>query len=164
MGPQNEFYLIPVILNRTMVHLHNSPYIPTTGIAREHCTLPPSFSTYILSTYRDMFNLPNKKGFEAVMHFLFNKLDPAKCKEEFRWVINFFCFHTILPSLEAHLSCAVYRNCWPVTDKKDEAQFRKVCNNWLSQIAEVSVFGVVLVERTFSLIQNLDALILALLG
>jgi len=31
------------------------------------------------------------------------------------------------------------RDCWPVTDKKDEMKFRKKCGNWLEQIIHVSV-------------------------
>ena len=30
------------------------------------------------------------------------------------------------------------RDCWPVYDKKQEAQFRKVCSNWLAKISKVS--------------------------
>jgi HAUS augmin-like complex subunit 6 len=60
---------------------------------------------------RDMFVLPNKKGMEVVMHFLFNRLDSHLCYEEFR-------------------------DCWPVLDKKQEQQFRKTCTLWLSRIAK----------------------------
>jgi len=31
------------------------------------------------------------------------------------------------------------RDCWPVTDKKDEMKFRKKCSSWLEQIIHVSV-------------------------
>jgi len=31
------------------------------------------------------------------------------------------------------------RDCWPVTDKKDEQLFRKKCTSWLEQIVRVSV-------------------------
>ncbi|XP_070543417.1 HAUS augmin-like complex subunit 6 [Ptychodera flava] len=58
----------------------------------------------------DMFKVPNKKAFEVVMHFLFKKLDPVMAKEQFR-------------------------DCWPVTDKKQEQLFRKNVNNWLTHIA-----------------------------
>lgn len=33
-----------------------------------------------------MFNLPNKAGSEAVLYFLFNRLNPSLCKEQFRYV------------------------------------------------------------------------------
>ncbi|KAI0223947.1 hypothetical protein LSAT2_024989 [Lamellibrachia satsuma] len=60
---------------------------------------------------KDMFDLPNKKAFEVVMYFLFERLSPTKCRNEFR-------------------------DCWPVQDKKSEHEFRKVCNNWLMQISK----------------------------
>ncbi len=33
-----------------------------------------------------MFVLPNKKAFEVIMYFLFEKLNPAVAREEFRSV------------------------------------------------------------------------------
>lgn len=33
-----------------------------------------------------MFNLPNKAGSEAVLYFLFGRLNPSLCKEQFRYV------------------------------------------------------------------------------
>jgi len=35
---------------------------------------------------REMFSLPNKTGFELVIHFLFSCLDPARCHDHFRSV------------------------------------------------------------------------------
>lgn len=32
-----------------------------------------------------MFSLPNKRGFEVVMQFLFERLNPALSRERFRW-------------------------------------------------------------------------------
>ena len=60
----------------------------------------------------DMFALPNKKGFEIVFYYLFNKLNPVRCNE-------------------------LFRHCWPVIDKKKaEALFRKTCNSWLTEIVK----------------------------
>ncbi|GFR64790.1 HAUS augmin-like complex subunit 6 [Elysia marginata] len=64
---------------------------------------------YHIPFSKDMFNLPNKAGSEAVLHFLFDRLNPSLFKEQFR-------------------------DCWPVVDRKAEMQFRKVCNTWLSSI------------------------------
>lgn len=64
---------------------------------------------YHITFSKDMFNLPNKAGSEAVLHFLFDRLNPTLFKEQFR-------------------------DCWPVLDRKAEMQFRKVCNTWLSSI------------------------------
>ncbi|XP_072167455.1 uncharacterized protein [Diadema setosum] len=58
---------------------------------------------------KDMFALPNKKCFEVVMHFLFHKLNPAMAQDKFRY-------------------------CWPIFDKKQEQNFRKVVYNWLSEV------------------------------
>ncbi|XP_069138620.1 HAUS augmin-like complex subunit 6 isoform X2 [Argopecten irradians] len=68
-------------------------------------------ASYSLPFNKDMFNLPNKKGAEVVLHFLFNKLNPIMCREEFR-------------------------DCWPVLDKQQEQQFRRTCHNWLVNIAK----------------------------
>ncbi|XP_019625398.1 PREDICTED: uncharacterized protein LOC109470768 [Branchiostoma belcheri] len=59
---------------------------------------------------RDMFALPNKKAFEVVTHYLFNRLDPVMAREAFR-------------------------DCWPIYDKKGEQQFRRTVNNWMTQIS-----------------------------
>ncbi|KAK6188615.1 hypothetical protein SNE40_004756 [Patella caerulea] len=66
---------------------------------------------YRIPFNKDMFCLPNKIGSEAVLYFLFDKLNPIMCKEEFRCIYAF-----------------------PISNKKDEQQFRHVCNNWLSNI------------------------------
>ncbi|ESO87513.1 hypothetical protein LOTGIDRAFT_235007 [Lottia gigantea] len=66
---------------------------------------------YRIPFTKDMFNLPNKTGSEAVLYFLFNQLNPVMCKEEFRCI----CF-------------------WPISNKKDEQLFRRACNNWLINI------------------------------
>uniref|UniRef100_A0A2C9M7U9 HAUS augmin-like complex subunit 6 N-terminal domain-containing protein n=1 Tax=Biomphalaria glabrata TaxID=6526 RepID=A0A2C9M7U9_BIOGL len=69
---------------------------------------------YKIPFKEDMFTLPNKAGSEAILHFLFHRLNPSLAKEQFR-------------------------DCWPLVDKNSEHQFRKVCNNWLTQIQEESV-------------------------
>ncbi|OWF45969.1 uncharacterized protein LOC110456361 isoform X2 [Mizuhopecten yessoensis] len=68
-------------------------------------------ASYCVPFNKNMFNLPNKKGAEVVLFFLFNKLNPIMCREEFR-------------------------DCWPVLDKQQEQQFRRTCHNWLVNIAK----------------------------
>ncbi|XP_033750059.1 uncharacterized protein LOC117334504 isoform X2 [Pecten maximus] len=68
-------------------------------------------ASYCVPFNKNMFNLPNKKGAEVVLYFLFNKLNPIMCREEFR-------------------------DCWPVLDKQQEQQFRRTCHNWLVNIAK----------------------------
>ncbi|XP_048254402.1 uncharacterized protein LOC124131503 [Haliotis rufescens] len=71
--------------------------------------VPTQQRTYSIPFNKDMFNLPNKAGAEAILHFLFDRLNPVMCKEEFR-------------------------DCWRVSDKKTEAMFYRVCNKWLKNI------------------------------
>ncbi|XP_060064114.1 uncharacterized protein LOC132544521 [Ylistrum balloti] len=68
-------------------------------------------ASYCVPFNKNMFNLPNKKGAEVVLYFLFNKLNPIMCREEFR-------------------------DCWPVLDKQQEQQFRRTCHNWLVNITK----------------------------
>lgn len=58
-----------------------------------------------------MFELPNKRGAEVVLHYLFDRLNPTMCREAFR-------------------------DCWPILDKKREQGFRKTCSNWLTNISQ----------------------------
>ncbi|XP_075681827.1 HAUS augmin-like complex subunit 6 isoform X2 [Rhinoderma darwinii] len=58
----------------------------------------------------NMFDKPNKDAFFVVFHFLFAKLDSARCKEVFRY-------------------------CWPPLDKKKDADFRKASCEWLKKIS-----------------------------
>ncbi|XP_025077932.1 HAUS augmin-like complex subunit 6 [Pomacea canaliculata] len=64
---------------------------------------------YRIPFNKDMFNLPNKTGSEAVLYFLFSRLNPVMCRQEFR-------------------------DCWPIVDKKAETQFRRLCCMWLQNI------------------------------
>ncbi|CAG5118728.1 unnamed protein product, partial [Candidula unifasciata] len=66
-------------------------------------------ASYKIPFNKDMFNLPNKAGSEAVLYFLFQRLNPSLCQEQFR-------------------------DCWPVLDKKTELQFRKKSTIWLTNI------------------------------
>ena len=43
---------------------------------------------------RDMFNLSNKKGFEVVIYFLLERLNPVACHEAFRSAY-FTCFQLL---------------------------------------------------------------------
>ncbi|XP_026102834.1 HAUS augmin-like complex subunit 6 isoform X1 [Carassius auratus] len=58
----------------------------------------------------NMFDKPNKEAFYIVIHFLFNKLNPAHAQD-------------------------VFRHCWPIWDRKGDAEFRKVAFSWLQEIA-----------------------------
>eukprot|EP00117_Sycon_ciliatum_P006859 scpid68107/ scgid10210/ HAUS augmin-like complex subunit 6 len=64
-----------------------------------------------ISFSKDMFDLPNRKGMEVILHFLFFRLDSALAKQELR-------------------------DCWPISDKKQEQGFRKACTNWLTNLAK----------------------------
>ncbi|XP_072542947.1 HAUS augmin-like complex subunit 6 [Salminus brasiliensis] len=58
----------------------------------------------------NMFDKPNKEAFYIVIHFLFKKLNPTRTQE-------------------------VFRNCWPILNRKQDAEFRKVAFGWLQDIA-----------------------------
>ncbi|XP_066576520.1 HAUS augmin-like complex subunit 6 [Amia ocellicauda] len=57
-----------------------------------------------------MFDKPNKDAFYLVAYFLFEKLNPSQAKEAFRF-------------------------CWPVLDRKTDAEFRKISYGWLRDIS-----------------------------
>ncbi|XP_078502428.1 HAUS augmin-like complex subunit 6 [Lissotriton helveticus] len=58
-----------------------------------------------------MFDKPNRDAFYLVVYFLFSRLEPPRCKETFRY-------------------------CWPPMDKKRDAEFRKLCCEWLRSISD----------------------------
>jgi hypothetical protein len=58
-----------------------------------------------------MFKVPNKKGFENIMHYLLNIVDPMKCAK-------------VIP--------------WPLLDRKAESQFRISVKIFLMEINSVS--------------------------
>lgn len=62
---------------------------------------------------KDLFKVPNQKAFQLVVHFLFTKLDGPRSAE-------------------------VFRDVWPIVDKKQEAEFRKKVKVWFTEIHEVS--------------------------
>uniref|UniRef100_A0A8C4QZ86 HAUS augmin-like complex subunit 6 N-terminal domain-containing protein n=1 Tax=Eptatretus burgeri TaxID=7764 RepID=A0A8C4QZ86_EPTBU len=62
---------------------------------------------------RELFHKPNSKAFEHITHFLLSQLDPEAAYKHFR--------------------C-----CWPIVNKKDEQEFRKICCTWLRKLSEES--------------------------
>ena len=64
---------------------------------------------------KDLFKVPNQKAFQFVVHFLFTKLDAKRTAE-------------------------VFRDVWPIVDKKQEAEFRKKVKMWLTEIQEVYIY------------------------
>lgn len=61
--------------------------------------------------HQDMFDAPNERGFEVIMHFFFQRLNSSHAKEAFR-------------------------ECYPIYDKKQEQLFRQACKNWLQNITK----------------------------
>ncbi|CAL8241787.1 unnamed protein product [Merluccius merluccius] len=59
----------------------------------------------------NMFDKPNKDAFYIVTHFLLDKLNPARFNE-------------------------AYRHCWPVFDRKADAEFRKITFAWIKDIID----------------------------
>ncbi|XP_065672587.1 HAUS augmin-like complex subunit 6 isoform X2 [Hydra vulgaris] len=64
---------------------------------------------YRIPFNRDMFSLPNRKCMEVVVYFLFKKLNKESTLE-------------------------IFRNCWPIIDKKSEQEFRKQTIDWITRI------------------------------
>ncbi|KAK6494105.1 HAUS augmin-like complex subunit 6 [Huso huso] len=56
-----------------------------------------------------MFDKPNKDAFYIVAHFLFEKLNPTRANDVFRF-------------------------CWPPLDRKTDSEFRKMSYGWLQEI------------------------------
>ncbi|XP_051875916.1 HAUS augmin-like complex subunit 6 [Pristis pectinata] len=59
----------------------------------------------------DMFDKPNVEAFQIVVYYLFMQLDQTR--------VNI-----------------VFRDCWPIYDKKSAACFRKACYEWMKKIAD----------------------------
>ncbi|XP_062903709.1 HAUS augmin-like complex subunit 6 [Mobula hypostoma] len=59
----------------------------------------------------DMFDKPNVEAFHIVAYHLFLQLDQTRAN-------------------------VVFRDCWPIFDKKSAACFRKACYEWMKKIAE----------------------------
>ncbi|XP_064410910.1 HAUS augmin-like complex subunit 6 isoform X2 [Latimeria chalumnae] len=74
----------------------------------------------------NMFDKPNKDAFYIVAHFLFMQLD-ATCSNE------------------------LFRFCWPPLDKSGDAEFRKICFEWLKKISDESGSGFPLVVASLFL-------------
>lgn len=72
-----------------------------------------SMSAKLRMTFdKETFRFANPKAFQHVCHFLFCKLDKVKAGE-------------------------MFRDVWPIVDKRQEAQFRKRVQQWFSIIQEV---------------------------
>eukprot|EP01135_Chromosphaera_perkinsii_P006532 Nk52_evm4s539 gene=Nk52_evmTU4s539 len=97
---------------------------------------------YGTSFGKDMFQNPNKKGMEVILHFLFSKIDPDQVKVDFK-------------------------SCWPPFDKKSEQEFRKIASQWLVRIEKdpqsslPKIFPSLLLspmgERIYNLLHHLSA-------
>ena len=66
-----------------------------------------------VSIHEEMFRTANPRGLEIVIHFLLTKLDPVKSREKFK-------------------------PCWPIQNKNEERQFRKLCVDWLNDLGDIS--------------------------
>jgi len=64
---------------------------------------------------KDLFKVPNQKAFHLVVHFLFNKLDGPRSQD-------------------------IFRDVWPIIEKKQEAEFRKKVRLWLVEVQEVRFY------------------------
>ncbi|XP_014675184.1 PREDICTED: HAUS augmin-like complex subunit 6 isoform X2 [Priapulus caudatus] len=58
---------------------------------------------------RELFEVPNRKAFNVIIHLILSRLDAGKANETFR-------------------------DCWPVYDKKQEQVFTRACQLWINDI------------------------------
>ena len=72
---------------------------------------------------------------------------------------NFLYFqviHFLLCKLDKEKSETLFRDCWPIFDKKMEAEFRRVCFNWYKEL-QVSLNimrGSISVKFTFFVLEK----------
>ena len=69
-------------------------------------------ATCKLKVSEEMFRIANPRGLEIVLYFLLTKFDPIKSREKFK-------------------------PCWPIQDKNEERQFRKLCIDWLNELGAI---------------------------
>ena len=72
-------------------------------------SLPDAASRARLLSDPDLFAHADPKAAQEVLHFLFHSLDPLKCADHFR-------------------------DCWPVLERRQEADFRKAANAWHKEL------------------------------
>ncbi|XP_046460771.1 uncharacterized protein LOC124207389 isoform X2 [Daphnia pulex] len=60
---------------------------------------------------KDLFKVPNQRAFQLVVHFLFTKLDGPRSQD-------------------------IFRDVWPIIERKQEAEFRKKVRLWLVEVQE----------------------------
>lgn len=77
--------------------------------------LPAILNLILFLCDREMFALPNKKGFEAVALFLFTRLDEARCQEEFRYgacvCVYIMCMHMYMCTVQKKVDLSNICNC-----------------------------------------------------
>lgn len=58
--------------------------IDCLSYSKGHFNFEVKIQAYAAYSFRNMFDLPNRRGAEEILYFLFSRLHPVMCKEEFR--------------------------------------------------------------------------------
>ena len=87
-------------------------------------------------TNRNLFVVPNKDAFQKVSNF--SVLLEFQSKISKVWNYLFFqIIHFLFYKFDNTKSEVQFRDCWPIFDKKVEADFRRVCFNWYKELQVV---------------------------
>ena len=70
-------------------------------------------------------------------------------KEILTPILYFQVIHFLLCKLDKEKSETLFRDCWPIFDKKMEAEFRRVCFNWYKELQVSIMRGSISVRFTF---------------
>ena len=80
--------------------------------------------------HKDLFVVPNKDAFQKVNIGIFIK------KVEFSQIllIIFQIVHFLFEKIDKSRAEVEFRDCWPIFDKKMEADFRRLSYNWYKEL------------------------------
>ncbi len=105
--------------------------IPEEGFFRKFLPLlgypTDNDSDKLLLSRNDLFIVPNKDAFQKV------KLE-HNYKVESKTFFSRQIVHFLFEKLDSSRSSSDFRDCWPILDKKMEADFRRVCFNWYKEL------------------------------
>ena len=79
-------------------------------------------------TNKNLFVVPNKDAFQKVISYF--RFEIHNCRKQ----IFFQVIHFLFCKLDVTKSEIQFRDCWPIFDKKVEADFRRVCFNWYKEL------------------------------
>ena len=107
-----------------------------------------SFLTKMLFKRWDFSDSFKKLEFQCGKNSIFMKM--LKKRRNFdTFFLYFQVIHFLLCKLDKEKSETLFRDCWPIFDKKMEAEFRRVCFNWYKELQVSIMRGSISVRFTF---------------